>query len=244
MLERKFSHVGNFTGYMGIVSLLVQAGKPGQRILDIPAGNGLLSRQLREAGHETVCADINRAAADYIYADLSQPLPFADAEFDTVLCLEGVEHIVDSAALIGELCRVTKSGGRIIISLPNIQNAFSRFNFLCTGCFYQFPPWASRHLKPGEMIDRGHIAPLSFLHLRYLFQHCHARLVQLEGDKWKKKWLIPFLLPFIFGGWLWMTRAIVRQNATPVDGGRESVRFLFSKPLMFSRSLILVFEKM
>ena len=243
MLEKKFSHVGNFTGYMEIVFQIIQSGKTGQRILDIPAGNGLLSKELRAAGHDTVCADINRESPDYVFADLGQPLPFADAEFDSVLCLEGVEHIVNSSALIRELCRVTKSGGRIIISLPNVQNAFSRFSFLCTGCFFLFPPWMSRHLKPGEMIDRGHISPLSFMHLRYLFGEYDARLIELSGDKWKKKWLIPFLLPFIFLGRLWMNSAIKRQKETPVEVCRETVHHLFSRPLLFSRSLILVFQK-
>ncbi|MEI8291561.1 MAG: class I SAM-dependent methyltransferase [Verrucomicrobiota bacterium] len=243
MLERKYSHVGNFTGYMEIALRLVQENKSCQRILDIPAGNGLLARQLRAAGHEAICADINRESPDFVYADLSERLPFADGEFDTLLCLEGVEHVVDSAALISELCRVTKSGGRIIISLPNVQNVFSRFNFLCTGCFYQFPPWMNRHLKPGETIDRGHISPLSFMHLRYLFQHFNARLARLEGDKWKKKWILPFLLPFLLGGRLWMNHAITRQKEKPVEECRQTTRFLFSKPLMFSRSLILVFEK-
>jgi SAM-dependent methyltransferase len=243
MLEKDYSHVGNYTGYMERVFQIVQAGKSNQRILDIPAGNGLLSRRLRAAGHDAVCADINGAAADYVYADLSRPLPFLDGEFDTVLCLEGVEHVMDSTALIRELCRVTKPGGRVIVSMPNIQNAFSRFNFLCTGCFYQFPPWMSRHLKEGEMIDRGHIAPLSYMQLRYIFQHFGAQFTGLSGDKWKKKWLIPFLLPFLLGGRLWMNRAVARQTEAPVESCRETVRHLFSRPLLFSRSLILVFRK-
>jgi SAM-dependent methyltransferase len=92
-----------------------------------------------------------------------------NGEFDTCLCLEGIEHVVDLAALIQEFCRITKSGGLVIISLPNVQNLFSRFRFLCTGSFYQFTPWGSRHLQPGEPIDRGHVSPLSYLQLRDLF---------------------------------------------------------------------------
>ncbi|MCX6885686.1 MAG: class I SAM-dependent methyltransferase [Verrucomicrobia bacterium] len=243
MLEKKFSHVANFTGYMELVFEIVVGAKSKQRILDIPAGNGLLSAQLRLQGHDVICADINQHAKDYVYADLSQPLPFATAEFDTCLCLEGIEHVVDSAALVRELCRVTKPGGRIILSLPNIQNAFSRLHFLTTGCFYQFPPWMSRHLKPGELIDRGHIAPLSFMQLRYLFEEYGTCLIQVAGDKWKKKWIIPFLAPLMACGRIWMNKAVGQQKETPVDECRQTVRFLFSKPLMFSRSLILVFRR-
>jgi SAM-dependent methyltransferase len=243
MLEKDFSHVGNFTDYMKIVYRIVESGQRRQRILDIPAGNGLLSAQLRTAGHDAVCADINRAGPDYVYADLGRPLPFPDGDFDTCLCLEGIEHVVDSAALIREFCRITKSGGRIIISLPNVQNAFSRFQFLCTGSFYQFTPWGCRQLKPGELIDRGHISPLSYLQLRYLFQNCGARLVHADGDRWKKKWLIPFLLPFLLFGRLWMSRAVAVQKEAPPEDSRKALRDLFSPPVLFGRSLILVFEK-
>src|ERR1041385_6622795 len=140
MLERDFSHVSNFTGYMQTVLRLASNGNSHHRILDIPAGNGLLAERLRNDGHEVVCADINRARPDYVYANLGEALPFRDAEFDACLCLEGIEHVLDSISLVRELCRITKPGGRIIISLPNIQNMFSRFQFLCTGYFYQFAP--------------------------------------------------------------------------------------------------------
>ncbi|MDE3067839.1 MAG: class I SAM-dependent methyltransferase [Verrucomicrobiota bacterium] len=243
MFEKDFSHGSKFTGYMEIVVRLVEDGNRQQKVLDIPAGNGRLTACLRERGHDAVPADINRAGADYVYANMSEPLPFADGEFDTCICLEGIEHVVDSAALVREFCRVTKSGGRIIVSLPNIQGIFSRFHFLCTGCFYQFVPWNHRPLKPGEMIDRGHIAPLSQPQLAYLFDNYGARLAQLAGDRWKKKCLIPFLLPFVGLGWIWMRCEVKRQKETPADECKKEIKDLFSPPLLFSRSLILVFER-
>jgi hypothetical protein len=46
MLERDFTHVANFTGYMGIVFELVQSVNQPQRILDVPAGNGVTADTL------------------------------------------------------------------------------------------------------------------------------------------------------------------------------------------------------
>ncbi|HEY1490531.1 MAG TPA: class I SAM-dependent methyltransferase [Verrucomicrobiae bacterium] len=243
MLEKDFSHVGNFTGYMDVVFQLVQKGPPSQRILDIPAGNGLLSDRLRAAGHQPVCADINRAKPDYIYADLSRSLPFKDGEFDMVLCLEGIEHIVDSVAFIREFCRLVKSGGRIVISLPNVQNVFSRFQFLCTGTFYQFTPWMGRQLQLGKAIDRGHISPLGYQQLRYLFA-CHgASLKSIKGDRWKKKWLIPLLIPFLLFGKIWMRRGLAKQTEDTTGESRQVIKDLASPPALFARSLVLTFEK-
>jgi SAM-dependent methyltransferase len=221
----------------------VQGGGPGQRILDIPAGNGLLSDRLRAVGHQPIRADINGAKPDYIYADLSQPLPFKDGEFDTVLCLEGIEHIVDSAAVVRQFCRITKPGGRIVISLPNVQNVFSRLQFLCTGMFYQFTPWMSRQLQPGETIDRGHVSPLSYQQLRYLFAYHGARLKFVNGDRWKKKWLIPFMIPFLLIGKIWIRRGLAKQTENAAAESEQIINDLFSPPALFSRSLVLAFEK-
>lgn len=47
-------------------------------------------------------------------------LTFADGEFDTVLCLEMLEHDAEFWLTIGELYRVLKKGGTLIISTPGI----------------------------------------------------------------------------------------------------------------------------
>ncbi len=242
MRQTDFTHVPNFTGYMDIVFRIVQAGRPRQKILDLPAGNGLLAARLRECQHEVICGDINRAGADYVYADMNQPLPFPNAAFDICICMEGLEHVLDPAALIGELCRITRPGGRIVLTVPNIQNTYSRLKFMCTGFFYQFSPWSARHLKPNEHLDRGHISALSYVQLRYLFAHHGAHLSQVAGDRWKKKWLIPVALPFLVVGWLWARAELSREAAADRAGYRTMLADLFGGPALFSRSLILVFE--
>jgi SAM-dependent methyltransferase len=242
MPQKDFTHVANFTGYMAVVFQILTAGKPGQRILDLPAGNGLLAARLRADGHTVVCADINREKVDYVFADLNERLPFADGEFDAVSCMEGIEHTLEPTVLIRELCRITKPGGRIILTTPNIQNVFSRFKFLCTGCFFLFSPWGNCHLQPGELKDRGHISPLGYLQLRYFFRYRGAKLVAVQGDRWKKKWLLPLLLPFLALGWVWSRMELSRQKEATAEH-REMLQHLFSPAALFGRSLILVFEK-
>ncbi|MCS7337032.1 MAG: class I SAM-dependent methyltransferase [Verrucomicrobiae bacterium] len=108
MRARDFTGGREFTKYMAVVCRIVHEGGPSQRVLDIPAGHGLVTDRLRESGLDVISADINRARPDYVYADLSKPIPFKNEEFDTVVCLEGIEHIVDPIHVIRELCRVTK----------------------------------------------------------------------------------------------------------------------------------------
>lgn len=244
MLSTDFSHVAAFTGYMKQVFDHVMKGPAGQKVLDMPAGNGLVAAELRKAGHQVVCADINREKGDYVFADLNERLPFDDGSFDTVICLEGLEHVLDPQALIGELVRILKPGGRVIISTPNVQNAFSRLRFLSTGFFYQYGPWMSRHLAPGEARDRGHIAPMTYLQMRYHLMFRGARVETVDGDKWKRKGLIPFLLPFLLWGKIW-SRMIMKDepDADPAECD-EVIRQMNSCPLLFSRSLIVIARKL
>ena len=62
---RQFSHVGNFTGYMEVVARHFTNHGKKLKILDLPAGNGLLSAALRETGHVVTSADINRERPDF-----------------------------------------------------------------------------------------------------------------------------------------------------------------------------------
>ena len=56
-------------------------------------------------------------------------LPFGDHSFDTVLCLDVLEHLEAAHFMFAELCRVSKH--HVIISLPNPWGSF--FNILMRG---------------------------------------------------------------------------------------------------------------
>lgn len=242
--SKAFSHVGNFTGYMQVAVDHFAARKERLRVLDLPAGNGLLADELRKMGHEVVCGDINRERPDYRYVDMAQPLPFADAEFDAVICLEGLEHLVDPVQLIAGLCRVTRPGGEILISTPNVINFYSRLQFLFTGVPYQFNPAAVPEVLPGAAADRGHVFPLSYFQLRYLFGQHGARVSRALGDRYKRKALMPLYLLLLPLGWLWSRMLFIGQGDSRYAArNRELLDAGLSGPLLFSRSLVLVLRK-
>ena len=229
---------------MRIAAEWFAAREKGLRVLDLPAGNGLLADALRGMGHEVTCGDINRERPDYHYVDMAAPLPFADASFDAALCLEGVEHLLNPVAYIAELSRLIRPGGHIVLSTPNVMNLYSRLHFLFTGAYYQFNPAAVPTLAAGEAADRGHVFPLSYFQLRYLFDQHGIRVAAVLGDKYKRKSLFLLyilLMPLI---WLCSRALLLRQgDARETLRNRELLDHTLSLPLLFSRSLVLILQK-
>ena len=230
-----FTHVKNFTEYMEVVESLIRENfNKKLKILDIPAGNGLLSDVLRKLGHEVISADFNEERLDFDYVNMEQKLPYKSSAFDLIVCLEGIEHVVEPYALIKEFSRITKSDGAVIISMPNVQSMYSRLKFLFTGTFYQFEPEGSKHTN-GKPIDRGHISSLSLVQLSYLFGEVGFSLLYVSGDKIKKKVLFPIYLIIMLANKL---NGVVKRRTGPVVYG-----YLNNSKCMLSRSLVTVWSK-
>lgn len=232
-----FTHVSNFPGYMQQVAQLIQSnGKSSQSVLDMPAGNGLFADQLRQAGFKVTCGDFNSERPDYVYVNMEEKLPFDDETFDFVTCMEGIEHVINPHQLVAELSRVVKKGGQVIITMPNVQNFYSRLKFLFTGIFYQFEPEFSQHPR-GRPIDRGHISSLSYTQLNYLFKENNLHPNLIRGDKIKKKILLPIYVVLAAANALhYAIKIAQKRNELPYSQ-------MLSLQFMTSRSLIAGWQK-
>ena len=98
----------------------------GKRVLDIGCGIGGLDEMLVELGASHVTAvDVaaplialaRRRVADpriaFEVIEPEQALPFANASFDVVFTKDAWLHVIDKRALLGEVHRVLKPGGRL-----------------------------------------------------------------------------------------------------------------------------------
>src|SRR6195952_607127 len=88
------------------------------RLLDLGCGKAPLYGAYANLVMDVTCVDW--APGEYIdlSCDLSQPLPFADASFDTIILSDVLEHIPEPELLWREMTRVLAPGGNVIMNVP------------------------------------------------------------------------------------------------------------------------------
>ena len=95
----------------------------GRRVLDVCAGTLDLASLAVSAGAEVIATDFSHAMlasgrgkvlVPVVRAD-ALTLPFADAQFDGVVCGFGLRNLDDTRAGLAEMRRVLKPGGRCVV---------------------------------------------------------------------------------------------------------------------------------
>jgi SAM-dependent methyltransferase len=94
------------------------------RILDAGCGSGRTLDELARLG-STSGIELNplgveaaRARGHEVATAAVEAIPHPDESFDLVTCLDVIEHTDDDVKALTELARVTKPGGRLIVTVP------------------------------------------------------------------------------------------------------------------------------
>ena len=112
---------------------------PGDRVLDLGAGQGRHTYEVLRRGAEAVAVDLNEGdlaevevmvGAMALEGEIDEPtgpvtraadalaLPYADGHFTHVIAAEILEHIPQDGAAIAEIVRVTAPGGHVAVTVP------------------------------------------------------------------------------------------------------------------------------
>ncbi|WP_370946175.1 class I SAM-dependent methyltransferase [Amycolatopsis sp. cg5] len=104
---------------------------PGKSTLDLGCGEGRLSRDLTEHGHQVTGIDVSTTLIDaareahpegeYLLADACD-LPFEDESFDVVIAYNALMDIDDMAGAVREAARVLTPDGKFVISVVHPAN--------------------------------------------------------------------------------------------------------------------------
>jgi exosortase/archaeosortase family protein len=96
--------------------ILQWAGDRGAVVFGVDISEPIV-RQARQAfAGRRLCASV---------ADV-RALPFEDGSFDAVYSMGTIEHFAESQAAVGEMARVLKPGGRLVLGVPNRLDPFLR----------------------------------------------------------------------------------------------------------------------
>ncbi|MEU8234405.1 methyltransferase domain-containing protein [Actinoplanes sp. NPDC048967] len=124
-------HLGRllFRPYAEDLVARLAAERPG-RVLELAAGTGIVTARAAQAlpGAHLVATDLSPAMLEVaagreetsgvmFQAADAQDLPFDDGSFDAVLCQFGVMFLPDKARAYGEMRRVLRPGGTLLISV-------------------------------------------------------------------------------------------------------------------------------
>jgi SAM-dependent methyltransferase len=198
------------------------------RVLDLGAGSGSMSQLMLAAGYSVEACDLEPALFKFRSvtcrrADLNDRLPYGDASFDGVVCVEVLEHVDGHERLFREIQRVLKPGGVFMFTTPNVMSIKSRLSFLWTGFEHSFYPLELGDQSPQEW----HISGYGGNRYRFVLGLAGLELSHIACDKLSRSSLaFAWLAPLI---WL---RSWLRHR------GAAGAWFNNSMPALFGRTMI------
>jgi ubiquinone/menaquinone biosynthesis C-methylase UbiE len=105
--------------------------QPGERVLDVACGTGIVARLAREKigagatlagldpdpGMLAVAGEVAAGTGIEWHPSSAESMPLSDASFDVVLSQMGLQFVPDKAAAVKEIARVLAPGGRVALNV-------------------------------------------------------------------------------------------------------------------------------
>ncbi len=152
----------------------------GSRVLDAGAGNApyreLFSHCVYRTQEWSASPHTGAQQADII-GDLHD-LPVQADTFDFILCTEVLEHLHDPRRALGEMRRVLRPDGELLLTVPFVHELHEE-----PYDFYRYTPYALRRLLEEAGLRPLSIQPLSgwWSTLAHVLRHCGKATCPAEG---------------------------------------------------------------
>ena len=172
----------------------------GLRVLDYGCGSGYGSSMIAKSAAHVTAVDVAKDAIsharkefggpniDFLSIDPEQPLPFADASFDTVLSFQVFEHVANTDRYLSEIRRVLLPDGKLILVTPDRATRLLPFQ----------KPWNRWHLKEYDNNSLRKLVTAYFPDTDIFHMSGRRDVIDIEIRRCARlKWMtLPFTLPF------------------------------------------------
>lgn len=174
------------------INLLENAGG---RLLDVGCGSSSLIFKVRKKFNEVYGIDISQSRIQeaqeiakqkfpddnnlhFSVCDVNKGIDFPDEMFDVVTCIAVIEHIFDPYFVVGEINRVLKGNGILVLEVPNIAYLKYRIQLL----FGKLPVTSSPYNWKEIGWDGGHLHYFTKKALCQLLEESGFRVLKVSGS--------------------------------------------------------------
>jgi len=233
----------------------------GKVVVDLPAGEGPMSRVLRDLGATVEPYDLypeffKVEGMTCRFADLEQPLPIPGGHADYAVFQEGMEHLPDQLGPLREFSRILKRGGRLGLTTPNPSSLRARLcHFLTEGYLLNRLPIneasALHMLDPAQgRYYFGHVFLIGAQRLRILARIAGFRIAGIHPNRYSKfSILLGVLYPVLLlcNGFAYQGTRRRYRRLDPVwlrPTLREVIALNLNPQILFAKKLFFELEKM
>jgi glycosyltransferase involved in cell wall biosynthesis len=128
-----------YSSHSLIYKHLLAYGVEEKKILELGVGDASLTRRLKGHG-----ARVDGVESDQVYIDLAKPFCEKiisgdlnkietlnlDGDYDIIVAADILEHLINPEYVLSKLKTHIKKDGLLVVSLPNVANAYVRFSLL------------------------------------------------------------------------------------------------------------------
>lgn len=174
---------------MAKVASILSSLAPIKALADVGCFTGLADHLFFQAGVERIdgydvclpALDVARTRGMRVarWRAGEEPCPRESGAYQVALALDVIEHVPDAAFFVAELIRITKPGGTLIVSTPNLGFWLNRIRLLMGKVPWSFPAVCPA-FKSDPMTNTEHIRVTTFSEWKAFFGYCGLEVGRIE----------------------------------------------------------------